>query len=330
MLEDPDFTNPEADATLPEADAKVSEPIVVIQYRDRIFPSLLVPPTLILIMASFIVFYRVQTPDWQGLAALRRARLAPLAAGPSVQESPKPAPVPIVVVERSNTLSPLNPSSARAPVAVKERAAPQPKTEQLPLVAVSDPSIPPTERDKVPVQARVEGLVEEASQQADSRDGTAAPAEAIAEKATRPVPAIGFDPPGSAGSDEDTRKALDDIQREADENKAKFQDLEARKPEWLDQDMRDSPQRRAEMIARARRMAEEDRPQFREDLKQILQHRGAEAGPEIEALCDQYGKETVPEIEAVGSKALSGPAARLPKLERVSCSGRLAFPKPGS
>ena len=44
-----------------------SPPLVVIQYRSRLFPTLLLPPALILMAGAAIVSYRVQVADWPGL-----------------------------------------------------------------------------------------------------------------------------------------------------------------------------------------------------------------------------------------------------------------------
>lgn len=297
------------------------EPVVVIQYRDRFLPSVLILPLLILLLAvTAVAVIRANTPDWAGLAALRarRATAVPQATSASAQEKSTstpsttgPAAAAIIVVDGKRP-------DGNGPLALKPTASE--------LAAGSEPG------SSRSTSARLKRPTPAAGEPAVTASESPAPAEipppASLQARSAPV-AIGFDPPGTprraplpeepavADPEGDTRRAQDEIAREAEALHARREQLEAQKPLWLEQNAMQSEQNREEQLAVALANAEADRPRFRGELRKLLADFGNEAGPQIEALCDGYGRDLFEEVEAAGRRALDGPGARLNRADKV-------------
>lgn len=71
MIDEPDFSIEGEDSPPVEQPAATPPPKVVIEYRDRGFPSLLIPPLLILVAVLVILDFRRETPI---LVPLQRRR----------------------------------------------------------------------------------------------------------------------------------------------------------------------------------------------------------------------------------------------------------------
>ncbi|HEV3167250.1 MAG TPA: hypothetical protein VGZ22_24790, partial [Isosphaeraceae bacterium] len=68
----------DADEPPLDADAAAGQPLVVIEYRNRVLPTLLLlPPLLALVLGVVIVYFRAQIADWPGI---RELRIVPRAA----------------------------------------------------------------------------------------------------------------------------------------------------------------------------------------------------------------------------------------------------------
>lgn len=298
--------------------APPSDPIVVIQYRDRFLPSVLILPLLILLLAvTAVAVIRANTPDWPGLVALRARRVPALRQPPAMitapdptseRDPPQPGPAAaaIIVVDKNRLdgNGPLDLKPTAAELAAASDLEPARAARSQPDPAMSKPTSAPAEAPE--------------------------PAEAGAPTASRnPLVAIGFDPPGTphaarqpndppeADAESDTQRAREEIAREAAALHARRQQVDAQRPLWLEQNAVQGEQNHGELLAQALANAEADRPRFRADVRKLLAELGNQAGPQLEALCDEYGRELFQEVEDAGRRQLGGPVARLSKAERV-------------
>ncbi|SIO65446.1 hypothetical protein SAMN05444166_7697 [Singulisphaera sp. GP187] len=130
MIDEPDFSIEGEDPAPPEPTAAPLPPKVVIEYRDRGFPSLLVPPLLILLAVLGILVSRRETPI--------------------VVPPPVPPPIPTALVDskpdRPASVEPARPAVAAVP-SESAAASPAPSTlaaaSALPELPDLDDLMPP-------------------------------------------------------------------------------------------------------------------------------------------------------------------------------------------
>ncbi len=316
-----DMDNPlEAD---PESDqVGTPEPKLLVVYRSRGVPWLLIPPLLLVAaVAANIVYRRSERPEFPMVipSGPTLAAAGPLAATPGVSTSGReisryPAPDlsarPTVPGETTPTTELPPPTAIEAPPAVPPVvAALTPPVEPKPDAVAGPFARPPDEVRRDPVGFDPEAAkVAAAALIAPKAVETKVP-ENIASReridSTPPLIARGGRPP----SDE----ALADAQREAERRLAEQAGLAAAKPDLLNPDPREVTNQRHELISSSRRLAAQARGPFHAEVRQLLAEQGNGAGPMIQRLCNsnRYGRDTLPEILGPMNKDLVGPASRL-------------------
>ncbi len=110
---------------------------------------------------------------------------------------------------------------------------------------------------------------------------------------------------------------LRDIQREAEENDIRRQDMEGLKNNA-----------RGLLLTEAIARVEEKRAPFRKELSQLIAELGNDAGEEIEKLCDRYGKEALPQVKIAYARSLRAAPKRLTQQGRVELMRSLGVPEP--
>ena len=321
-----------------------TEPRVIVVYRSRGVPWLLIPPLLLIaVVASIIVYRKTETPapprpsplvlseEALALSEQNAANLLlaqpeqakpvvpqPILAPEPPQRAPDPLPVTVSVPQPAvSTPSPFetDPSNtAPAP-------SPALPAVQTPEVIKPDPeeiAIPPVEE---PARREPVGFDPEAAKVAAAALAAPKPEEpkvAIAERFA--VPERGDTTPPGLGitvrpkSDE----ALDEEQRESEERLAARARLDpAAKPDLLNPNSRDTKAARNQLIAESRKFAHQDRAPFHAELRQLLVDQGNKAGPYVQQLCNRYRRDTVPEIHSPLNRDLLGPSARLSTTGRI-------------
>ena len=277
-----------------------AEPKLVVVYRTRGVPWLLVPPLLIFAAVVAIIGYR-------------RAQRSEFVLRPPVSvavESTKDvgsAPFPASVVASMRFVPP--DFSARP--AIPDEPAPRTILEPEPVPV----SVASTEPIRSPTPAPV--LEAKPPREPVARAAVGFDPEAL--RATvendRAVPL----PPADLGRPEPPKPVevpLDE-QREAERRLAERLRLTDPKPEPIVPDARDEKQRRHALIDAARDQAAADRVPFHDDLKRLISDQGNGAGLEIQQLCTRYGRDTLPEIHWAMNRDLVGPAARLSPKGRI-------------
>ncbi|AMV39457.1 hypothetical protein [Planctomyces sp. SH-PL62] len=342
MIDDPDFNldaenfdigrldaskgqeeSPDADAPHP------AEPVVVIQYRNRGLPAVvLFPLTLVASLALFAGYHHLYVQPifsrTQALAASQAETLPP--AAPDLDEtlaqvSAAMAPhIPMPLTLESQPLPPgflLSPPVAASPRPVEPAAplapdvlawpgsGPPPlKTAEPAPPAETKPSDPPTEAE----EPRPAPPISIASTASDAvKPVPPQPEASTPEVDELPEPA----PP--------TREELmERIRQEGLLKQAHEDEMERRK---LDA--------RVEVAADAQARVENDRDEFRRALGQIVAAGGRDAGEAIEDLCNQFGRGYSEELKNRAYGSLAHYKGKLTRDGEVQMLRAIGVPEPG-
>jgi hypothetical protein len=346
-------------------DDAIGEPRVLVIYRSRGVPWLLLPPLLILSSVAAIVVYRrserTEAPTPPAVASVVLAKttsevIPPVITGSSsanvetaakVTDSKPPENVP---VPSQNPTLPLTPpiTSTTPPPGSGEPSAPAVPFDPAPLVVAKAeqppaPTNPPSPPERVgfdPGALQAEhalGLLPpppDDSQTVTNPPVPESPPLIIVEKpVTSAVPPLIPDfvaiPAAKVAQVEKprTEDAQADINREAELQGARRRELAALKPELVRGNPRERQAQRDEIAAVARRQEAEKRGPFHTDLRQILREQGRNGGREIQTLCERYGTEYPPEIFEPLTRDLTGPATRMTVPARVDRMRRWGLPE---
>jgi hypothetical protein len=298
-------------------------PVVVVQYRNRgLPPILLFPATLILSLGMFASYHVLfVTPRQRELQ--EQARAAALAASSAVPPAaPKVDVEPDEPFPGANALSldgqpffpGFDPSSGVVPVpdaariVAKPVAPPEPagkeqepagepavvKAVAAPVVAGGSAPSPFNELNGGP--ARLPGDVAEAPA---AREAPAPAAPGDAEAKAEPPREVAMSPPPDVPKDVADAPAVDDRPTPTPEEmqRALEAEVEARRAVREEQ-ARMKQQARAQVEAEAQDRVESERSLFRDELKRIVSAGGPTAGQEIDELCDKYGRTYGGELKA--------------------------------
>jgi len=278
-------------------------PKVVIEYRERGVPWMLIPPLLVLSAVLAAVATSALKPE-PGRGPLPIA-LAPsdAAPAPAVAPAPASAPVPMPVVEPPAPAPVIAP--APLPTVASAPAAPEP------VPAPAPPSDPPGPDPRA--FPRVQGLgFDAAALAADARPEP--PADPAADEAAQ-----GGRPDEPAAAD----RTIPAIAPDGGDQRAEVD------PDVLPPDPRQARQARLRRIAEDKRRAEADRAQFHADLAAICRRSGARSAPLIDELCVRYGTDVDPSVKQDAVKMLgkTGVAAGAARPVRINLLRSLGFPE---
>jgi hypothetical protein len=302
-----------------EAPPDRAAPVVVVQYRNRgLPPILLFPATLILSLGMFAAYHVLfVSPRQRELQD--QARAAALAASAASRpEEPKAelkAAAPDLGASALSldgqplfpgfstlpAISP-NPDAARVaakPVAPPEPAKkePEPARENPPAKSVAAPMVdagpalsPFDELNGGLVDspvARVDGPAVNEGPAPEPRKDAAVKDEPPREIAMSPPPAV----PKDVAEPVADKPAVDERPTPTPEEmqRALEAEVEARRAAREEQD-RMKEEARAQVENEAQDRVESERSMFREELKRIVASGGATAGQEIDELCDKFGR----------------------------------------
>jgi hypothetical protein len=311
---------------------------VVIEYRQRGVPAVLVVPIIILLIALAALSYWRQRPI-QVVAPLRpspavaAASVTSATAGNTLSMRPSPgvavivraeAPPPAVTEPALASFAATKPTADEsAPAAVAGSAVPvkpdveesasargdsqpdaptsakPPETSAVARLATPPPSAPGNTESKPTPEAK----------KADAGDPQPAPST----NALRPVPAP---KPGNDPTPATAPVAAIAAPRVA--QNVPPEQPEVTKEQILDGIQRDADQKKADIeklkalmpkirdweLSETIRKARENRPRFHEALRDALRQFGDKAGPEIEKLCEEYGRTTDSRIIKAGQKLM--------------------------
>ncbi|MBV8677067.1 MAG: hypothetical protein JO355_07850 [Planctomycetaceae bacterium] len=349
MSDGQDFTMDAGDRETAAGPMPDPPPLVVIQYRNRGLPAVLVPPAIIVMAALAIPSFQRLTPARRSDRATALGDPARPRSGRTILVEPPSSGVAIgPIVVRGESASP---AVMTSPVTAAVEAAPKvaPRDEDLsPFELDATAGLRPVEPPPAPLKAANgpppispgpaapgapagadTGPALEANLGPDPNPAEAAgpPKPGRAER-----PAIGFKPPSSEPPDllvppepeppraepEPTKEEiLAQIRREAAQKEADRRELEARKPEgrWLE-------------LVEVIKKTNAERATFHQELRQTLKDQGNRAGPAIEDLCNQYGRNTLPEIQGAVKRMLKRSAAGLTLPAKVEMMRYLGLPEP--
>jgi hypothetical protein len=342
MSDEPVFPIAIRDSDPGATDPPTPPPLVVIQYRSRLFPAILLPPAFILLAAAFIVGYRVRIADWPGLWPLRfDHQTTAVGSVPTPKKLPAPAsPATQIVLRVQNSpldaqesghagtvASTLTQTQTAASEKVKaaagaRRAAsadlPQESagvaTGRASAVADTDPGSPDLKADLAEVSGASLPVVIDAA----SAPVPSAPLIRFETPDASPLVADAVQAPEAVVDPPTKEQVWGDIERQAAQQKEDRQRLEKMKPIWLEQDRLEAQRRLQMQIAEALKQADEDRPRFLAELKRLLDQRGNRSYTEIEDLCLRYGRDTMAQIDEKVHQVLASTAARLGRNQRVN------------
>jgi hypothetical protein len=266
--------------------AAPSQPVVVVQYRNRGVPSWIFFPLIFLIPAgALVIYHRMVVERYRVQAAEARQALEGWLAGGAA----------------STTTKAVDPPKATAPVPEPPKsaaAAPAPPTPQGPRPADSTPATPPaiagqTEplpREKEPVAAPPVAnnpVVPEVIAPKVAREVPPAVADDTTKVTLRSILPNPFAAPEVASHDGQTgpkpleplptkEESLRDIEQEAAKKQAEIvAQFEAKQTE-----------------IRSQRI--EEQIKFREELRELVRTQGNRAGPEIDSLVKRYAGDIDP------------------------------------
>jgi hypothetical protein len=345
-------------------DSPSDEPRVLVIYRSRGMPWLLLPPLLILSSVAAIVVYRrserSEAPTTPAVSSVVLAKTASEALPPVIAGSASAGsetavkvtdakPPDIVPVPAQNPTLPLTPpiASATPQPGAGEPATPTVPFDPAPLVvakaeqapALANPQSPP-ERVGFDPGALLAGHApallpppDEAQTVAKQPEPESPPLIIVERPVTTAVPplipnfvAIPVDQVPQVEKPR-TEDAQAEINREAELQGARRRELAALKPELLRGDPRERQAQRDEIAAVARLQEAEKRGPFHTDLRQILREQGRNGGREIQSLCERYGTDYPPEIFGPLTRDLTGPATRMTVPARVDRMRRWGLPE---
>ena len=251
--------------------AQVEPPTrVVIEYRDRGIPWMLLPPLLILSAVVAVVAVPKLKKEPERIAV--RATAAPGDISSPIQ--PAPTPTLDVVAPRADPVANLGskpPADPPAPPAVAPVPVEAPAVEEVPAPA----SVP-----------RIQGLgFDLEALKRDARDeATIDPSITVAGEQP-PAPTTTIDPLPRMGEDGDKQP----VEVDAD---------------VLPPDPRIARQQRLQRASEVRKKVEADRGKFHADLAEIVRRQGDRGAGSILQLCQEYGVEVDPEARRRVTKLL--------------------------
>lgn len=325
-------------AAAPELVSAVEEPrgdaspVVVIEYRNRgIPPVLMFPMALVVSLMMFGAYhYLVARPKNQEIrmAAIRAGEVAAgLAPKRDVAvDDSKPTSGPLNGLHLPLTLEsqPLPPGfQPPSPTFAAPSLPPEPKTKTDGAEAAPENKVAETPPPKPPLAvgfARPDDTPPAPPAEAEPKADDDAP-KAAAEVALAPKPDILADPPGHAADepppptrDEMIRAIRDEAQAKADE-----------KEEML----RRKEEARARVEAEAQQRVEDERTTFRRALYDIVTIGGPDAGRQIDDLCNQFGRNYSDEIRNRVTAYLSRVHGRISRDAEIRLLRALGVPEPG-
>lgn len=280
---------------------------VVIQYRNRGVPWMLIPPMLALSAVGSMMLYQKLVPP-------RVPARVPTIAG---QVAVVPVDDQVAVEEESPIPKPVEPV-VEAPVAepASDPVSTDPPDE--PPVPVEPPrseifpnEIPfPVEPAPTPsIDERGVGFDPRVFDELDREPEPEPPADPALAPAGGPVA------PGEIPAPAPAPEVEPPLPEEVD-------------PSILPVDPREARRRREARVVEARRKAEADRGRFHAELRAICRKSRERAGPEIDALCKEYGMDVDPAIMAEATRLLKGPAAGATRSVRINLLRALGFSEP--
>ncbi len=269
---------------------------VVIEYRERGVPWMLIPPLLMLAAVLAVFGAKFLEPERPRQATVAVVQSRPAAPAAATEPAPTPLPVP---PEPAPTPSALAPAVEMLPAPALTTAAPE----------SAPPDVAPPEARPFP---RAEGI---------GFDPKALEAEAKAPSDPAVEPAANQGPGGEMAREADQLPpaAVADADKPAEVD-----------PDLLPPDPRLARVRKAERVAEARRVADEERAEFHLELKRICARSGVRSGPAINELIDRYGTKPDPDQIKLATKHLgkTGRAVGAPKPARIALLRSLGFSEP--
>ncbi len=275
---------------------------VVIEYRERGVPWMLIPPLLMLSAVLAVLGARFLEPERHRPAAtIAKARPEPAAPPALAAVNPPPAldptPVPAPAVELVQTEpDPVLPAPGVVIEAVPDLPPPAVAAEPAPEVAVQPEGRPFPRAEGIGFDPKALEAV--------------ANAPAPADPAVEPVANQG--PGGEA--DQVAPNPVADADKPAEVD-----------PDLLPPDPRLARVRKAERVAEARRQADAERAEFHAQLRKICARSGIKSGPAIKELIERYA--TKPDEAQIKQavKYLNGRAAGAGKAARIALLRSLGF-----
>lgn len=294
-------------------------PMVIVQYR-RNWSAALIPPILLLLVALALLKIRVQSPDWGWWSGGRSA--APQAtvgvdAHPSGESS---LVVPGPLVAHLSGEVPAEPEPVPSPEEDAAESAPPP--EARPVVQVPVGFVPPRQ-DAPPLETTApKGTEPNGPSPFDLTvplgGGLAAvPDPATATDALPPAPAAGPAPLDEDSLAEEARRVREERER-----------LAALKDRLIERDRQVAAAHRVQEVRKTIQTIESSRSEFIEELREIVQQRGVEAGPMISSLCERHGR-TLPRLVFTQGEALlkSSSGSRMSPRSKVQALRGLGWPE---
>lgn len=337
-------------------------PVVVIEYRNRgIPPILMFPLALVVSLAMFAAYHiLVIRPKNQELreAAIRAGKVAaglsekaPAGADDPESTSGSLAGLPMPLTLESQPLPPgfqLPPPSFNAspPIVVAPPASAAPKADpgggepanpngeaapEAEAVAKAKPNKPPlavgfarpTDKPAAPV-VEVPPAPEPAAKDEPEDEGAPKP---IAEIALAPKPDILVEPPTPPADEElaanEPPPPSRDEMIEALQNEAQAQAVHQ------DELLRRKQEARARVEAEAQQRVEDERTAFRRALYDIVTSGGVDAGQRIDQLCNQFGRNYSDEIRDRVTAYLTRVHGRISRESEIRLLRTLGVPEPG-
>ncbi len=281
-------------------------PRVVIEYRERGVPWMMIPPMLVIVAVLAVVGYLA--------LQVRSGRERDLAAALAVAS--RPAPVPSALP--GTTTSP--PSGPTAPPPPPPSPSVPTKSDPGPPEPVGPPSelapIPPGSGEIVPGFApdtasppKVIGLGFDlkALEAEKTPPAPADPAIAPAGQGGQPV---GPAPEAGPALGPDRRDQPEEVD-----------------PELLPPDPRLARERRSRWLVQARQQVEVDRVRFHSELRALCRKLGPDGGEQIVALCKQYGTDVAPQVKEQARRLLEHSAAGAGVPVRINLLRSLGYPE---
>jgi hypothetical protein len=338
------------------------EPRVMVVYRSRGIPWLLIPPLLILsAVASIVVYRRSERPSVSPIVVSSPSQprdskpavetAPPTVSKPAVGEVPppkepigEPATARVADIEKSNPATiPAQVPSPDLPAPVDSAIAQAPFDVQPRVATPADLLPPPTE----PERRDVVGFDPGASRATLAGDAPGASPSGVPPRDKAPAqvplmlrrpgpqPSPPADPPALLGprlvAPADGKPASNEIlagiSRDAEGLRADRRRLEDLKPELLKVDPRQVRAQRREIAELARRTEAERRVPFHQELREILAAGGARRGEAVQDLCERFGRTCQPEILLPANRDLTGPAASLSTSARIARMRRWGLPE---
>ncbi len=287
-----------------------SPPLVVIQYRNRGIPLLLVPPVLVLAAVLGFQAHQRMTPPRPGLVlppVLAADEGRPPEEGSTGAEDEAERFLARSESSARPALDPLGPLPTESPAGPATAPAAVPSAD---LTIVEEDRVPPP---SVPEH------VDEATAT------TPAPADSPAlgpDPFQGPVPSL--PPPEPVLTKE---QVMERIRLESEREAARLQNLDAWKPHLLARDRKLGEEIKAFQVHEQRRLIEASRVAFHAELRKLVVALGDRAGPQIDGLCQKYGRVPMREVELAHKLSGFRTSKRLGRREYVEAMRRRGLPE---